>query len=214
MATARRTGGEKSKTRTDLLDAAQDLMLDEGYAAVSSRRVANRLGFNAALVYYYFENMDDLFLTLFRRMADGTLERQWRALASPQPLWALWELSRDQSNTKLSMEFIALANHRKSIKVEIAHYAERSRQLQVDAVTVALARYGVALDEYQPVALTFFLAGISRFLLVEEAFGMSLGHAEAIAIVERLLRQLEGDRLVDVDGRVLGRGHKLSSTDR
>jgi hypothetical protein len=39
-------------------------MLDEGYAAVSSRRVAHRLGFNAALVYYYFENMDDLFLTL------------------------------------------------------------------------------------------------------------------------------------------------------
>src|SRR5689334_12992297 len=47
MATARRTGGENSKTRTDLLNAAQDLMLDEGYAAVSSRRVAHRLGFNA-----------------------------------------------------------------------------------------------------------------------------------------------------------------------
>jgi hypothetical protein len=46
------------------------------------------------------------------------------------------------------MEFIALANHRKSIKVEIAPYAERSRQLQVDAVSRALARYGFAGDEY------------------------------------------------------------------
>jgi hypothetical protein len=110
------------------------------------------------------------------------------------------------------MEFIALANHRKSIKVEIAHYAERSRQLQVDAVSSALARYGVAGDECQPVALTFFLAGISRFLLVEEAFGMSLGHAEAISIVERFLRQLEGDRLLDVNGQVLGSHHGPSSS--
>jgi hypothetical protein len=69
----------------------------------------------------------------------------------------------------------------------------------------------ISTHEYQPVALTFFLAGISRFLLVEEAFGMSLGHGEAIAIVERYLRQLEGDRLVDVNGQVLGSPHGSSA---
>jgi AcrR family transcriptional regulator len=195
MSGVRRTGAENSKTRTELLDAAQDLMLAEGYASVSSRRVANRLGFNAALVYYYFENMDDLFLTLFRRMADRTFERQSDALASPQPLWALWELSRDQSNTQLSMEFIALANHRKSIKAQIVNYAERSRLVQVEAISGALERYGVPVERYQPVALMFFMSGISRYLLVEEAFGMSLGHAEAVTIVETFLREVEGERL-------------------
>jgi AcrR family transcriptional regulator len=194
MATARRKGAENSKTRADLLDAAQALMLEDGYAAVSSRGVANRLGFNAATVYYYFRTMDDLFVTLFRRMADRTLERQSEVLASAQPLWGLWELSRDQSNTRLSMEFIALAHHRESIRVEMATYSERSRRMQVQAIAGILEGYGVAGEEYQPVALMFFMAGITRYLLVEEAFGTRLGHSEAISIVERFLRRLEGDR--------------------
>ena len=40
MAPARRNGAHDSETRTALLDAAEHLMLEEGYAAVTSRRVA------------------------------------------------------------------------------------------------------------------------------------------------------------------------------
>jgi AcrR family transcriptional regulator len=36
--TARRLGTETSKTRGALLDAAERLMLEEGYAALTSRR--------------------------------------------------------------------------------------------------------------------------------------------------------------------------------
>ena len=43
MAT-RRIGAEDSATRARLLDVAQQLMLDEGYAAVTSRRVAREAG--------------------------------------------------------------------------------------------------------------------------------------------------------------------------
>lgn len=39
-ATPRRMGAENSKTRLLLLDTAQRLMLEEGYAAVGVRRVA------------------------------------------------------------------------------------------------------------------------------------------------------------------------------
>lgn len=183
--------------REDLLDSAQAIMLEEGYAAVSSRRVAARIGCTAALVYYYFDTMEDLFLTLFRRMADQTLERQRAALHTTQPLWALWELSCDASNAALSMEFIALANHHKSIKSEITDYAVRTRQIQVDVLTGVLDGYGLPSAEYQPVALMFFMAGISRYLIVEEAFGICLGHAEAVEIVERFLRRTEGEREVE-----------------
>jgi AcrR family transcriptional regulator len=203
MATARRTGAENSK-RTDLLNAAQALMLDEGYAAVSSRRVAHRLGFNAALVYYYFENMDDLFLTLFRCMADETFERQSIALASPQPLWALWELSRDQSNTKLSMEIHCLSE---PSQVHQGGNSPLCREVPAAAGRRRLQRPGPVRRRRRRVSTggpDLFLARISRFLLVEEAFGMSLGHAEAMAMVERFLRQLEGDRLVDINGQVFG----------
>jgi len=42
MASERRIGGPEAKNRGALLDAAEALMLDEGYAAVTSRKVAER----------------------------------------------------------------------------------------------------------------------------------------------------------------------------
>ena len=50
-------------------------MLEEGYAAVTSRRVAAQAGLKPQLVHYYFRTMDDLFLAAYRRRADQGLER-------------------------------------------------------------------------------------------------------------------------------------------
>jgi hypothetical protein len=66
MAPARRSPVDDSATRTALLDAASVLMLDEGYAAVTTRRVAQQPGVNNGLVSYYFGTMDGLFIELFR----------------------------------------------------------------------------------------------------------------------------------------------------
>ena len=44
MASPRRIGAPDAKNRTVLLDAAESLMLEEGYAAVTSRRVAAQAG--------------------------------------------------------------------------------------------------------------------------------------------------------------------------
>ena len=65
-----------------------------------------------------------------------------RVLKSPQPLWALWRFGTDPAFTRISMEFMALANHRKEMRAEIAYYAERFREEQRQAVTTALERYG------------------------------------------------------------------------
>ena len=67
---ARRIGATDSQSRAQLLDAAEQLMLDEGYAAVTSRRVAARAGLKPQLVHYYFRTMDDLFIEVFRRRAE------------------------------------------------------------------------------------------------------------------------------------------------
>src|SRR5262245_59714606 len=98
---ARGRGEGSASTRDALLDAAQALMLEDGYAAVTSRRVAAKAGIDAALVYYYFGTMDDLCIALFRRNAQRRAERVNAALASPQPLWALWDALREQANTVL-----------------------------------------------------------------------------------------------------------------
>ena len=194
MGSARRAGTEDSKTRSVLLDATEKLMLEEGYAAVSSRRVASVAGLNAALVYYYFGSMDDLFIAVFRRGAQRSLERQAEALRSAQPLWALWELTHSLTNTALTMEFVALANHRKAIQSEIVSYSQKFRTMQLEVISGVLNGYGIDAQRWPPVTVMLLMSGISRFLLMEEAFGIEVGHAETIALVERHIRQLEGDR--------------------
>ena len=62
--------------RTALLEAVETLILSDGYAAVTSRRVAAEAGVNPGLVYYYFGPMDNLFVEVFRRSAARVLDRQ------------------------------------------------------------------------------------------------------------------------------------------
>jgi AcrR family transcriptional regulator len=190
----RGVGGDNSTTRQALLDAAQQLMLDEGYAAVSTRRVAGMAGVNSALVSYYFGTMEGLFIELFRRGAERSYELQVEALASEQPLWALWEAIHDQSSTALTLEFVALANHRKAIRDEISRSSQRFRELQLDAVSATLEKHGVDTDEYPPLAVIVLMSGVSRFLRMEEAFDTDMGHASTVALVERFLTKLEGER--------------------
>ena len=142
MTSARRIGAPDAKNRGVLLDAAEQLMLEEGYAAVTSRRVAEKAALKPQLVHYYFRTMDDLFLAAFRRRAEEGLEVQAQVLQSRQPLWALWRFSTDPAATAITMEFIALANHRKALKAEIAYYAERFREEQQKALSAVLERYG------------------------------------------------------------------------
>jgi hypothetical protein len=91
------------------------------------------------------------------------------------------------------MEFMALANHRKEMRAEIAYYAERFRSEQREAVTAALRRYGVDSGDTPPVVWTVLMTSLSRFLVLEQAIGMSGGHAETVALVESHLRRLEGE---------------------
>src|ERR1700742_2596824 len=115
----KRKGEDSDKTarmRAAILDAAEEIMQESGYAAVSSRKVEQRAGLKSQLVHYYFKTMDDLFAAVWQRFDDRFLEHQARVLASERPLRALWERSIDPATTTLRHEFIALANHRELIR--------------------------------------------------------------------------------------------------
>lgn len=193
MTSPRRIGAPEAKNRAVLLDAAEQLMLEEGYAAVTSRRLATKAGLKPQLVHYYFRTMDDLFLEVFRRRAETGLNAQDRALESPQPLWALWRFGTEPGFAKMTMEFMALANHRKVMRSEIAYYAECFREKQRAAVEAALQRYNVDTLDVPPVVWTVLMTSISRFLVIEQGLGMSGGHTETVELVERYLRSLEGE---------------------
>lgn len=192
---ARRGNSGDPATRNALLDAAQELMLAEGYAAVTTRRIAAMVGVNSALVFYYFDTMDGLFIALFQRGAERSYARLQQALASPQPLWGFWDLIHDRSGSALTMELMALANHRKAIRAEIAESSRRFRRAQLDTLTAALERYGLDPQRWPAASVIVVLSAISRFLLIEEAFDLDIGHAETEALVEDQIRALEGDRM-------------------
>lgn len=207
MTTTRRIGAEDSATRTALLDAAMQLMLEEGYAAVTSRRVAARAGLKPQLVHYYFRTMDDLLVALVRRGAEQSLARQSRALASAQPLRAFWEYSREPAGARLTMEFSALANHRKVIRAELARYARRFRRLQREALAPVLAAAGVDLEAVPADAVLVIATAISQILAMEEALGVKIGHAQVRDLVECYLARHENG---SVAGRAPGRASQPS----
>ena len=188
---SRRIGSADSKTRARLLDAAERLMRDEGYAAVTSRRVAAEAGLKPQLVHYYFRTMDDLFVELFRRGADQNLVAFEEAVAADGSLTNLWRLNTDRRGAVITLEFVALANHRKAIRAEIAGYAERFRAAQVQAVGDALAAAGVDEDQMPPIAALLLMTGLTQMLALEDALGVSAGHDTTVEFIERALASLE-----------------------
>lgn len=193
MSVPRRIGAEDSATRAALLDAAQALMVEEGYAAVTSRKVAARAALKPQLVHYYFRTMDDLFVALVRRGAEQSRDRQAAALASDQPLWALWEMNTDRKGRAFITEMAALATHRKELRAEIAELARTLRDEQITVLTPVLDRYGVS-ETLTPEAFVTLANALGQTLVMEQALGLDAGHAAVRAVVEDLLTRYEGPR--------------------
>ncbi|OBK79005.1 TetR/AcrR family transcriptional regulator [Mycobacterium sp. 1164985.4] len=190
--------------RQRLIEATAKIMRDEGYAAATSRRVAAEAGVKQALVYYYFPTMDDLFVEVLRAGAEVSLENMRAALTDDDPLHTLWLINSDLRMTGLNTEFMALANHRKVIRAELKAYAERVRDIETAAVTVALRANGIDLDDYPPVAVSMLIAQIARSLCNEDAVGVTLGHDEMRAFMRRWMRSLKDS---------LGASHGRRSSD-
>lgn len=180
-----------SVTRDLLIDATAQVMVDDGYAAATSRRVAARAGVKPALVHYYFPTMDELYLDVFRRGAAAYLERQQQALASERPLHAFWDTLIGPKDTRLLLEFMGLANHRKDIRAEIAAWFARWRDEQIAALTAVARGQGLDTDAFPPAGLAVIVAAIGRMLVLEQQLGTTNGHDEAVALVNRFIDRLE-----------------------
>ena len=73
------------------------------------------------------------------------------------------------------MEFIALANHRKEIAVEIAEQVAESRQAQLEALQRLTGTAGVVGDDLSPEAMLVLIASVSRTIALEESLGLERG---------------------------------------
>jgi AcrR family transcriptional regulator len=194
MATsARRVGAETSKTRDALLDCVEKMMLEDGYASVSYRALAARAKVTPSLVQYYFPNTDDIFVAAIKRYSERGLAHLKRELErrTDDPLRAVWEYSWDEATGALITEFMALGNHRKSIRNEIAAVTESVRKIQLDALIAKFGKDAKPIGDLSLPALQLLMSGLPKFLNLEKGIGVESAHAEVTEAFERYLDSVE-----------------------
>jgi AcrR family transcriptional regulator len=194
MAEPRRPRAATEEKRQRLLDATEEIMLGDGYAAVSSRSVATKVGINAPLVHYYFPTIDDLFVAVLLRRAQPNVDHMAEALASPQPLRAWWDLASDTRGAALFTELMAAANHRPALKAELGVVARDFRRMQMDLLPTLLEEYGLDPDKLTPPLVAAAMQGLAFGLVQDQVAGYDTSSDEARAAMERLLDDLEARR--------------------
>jgi AcrR family transcriptional regulator len=186
-----RSVSKRRDNRALILETTEMLMREEGYAAVSTRRVAKEAGLKPPLVHYYFATTDDLFLAVFRYAAEKEVAKLSQAVESEASLQSVWTTYCSREQTALAIEFMALANHRKAIREEIAAMTERERRRRAEILGSLINLDSVPLDGRSAAGLNVLLIGVARTLVMEQGLGVSLGHADANRLVEWGLRQLQ-----------------------
>ena len=197
MAQERRPRAATVEKRKRILDATEEIMLKDGYAAVSSRSVATAVGIQAPLVHYYFPTIDDLFVAVLQRRARRNVQLMAGALASPEPLRAWWELASDPRGTALFVELLAAANHRAALKAEVGQIAREVRRMQMGALDTLLDEYGIDAEEFPPPLIAAAIQGLAFSAVQDQAAGYDTAPDEAIAAMDRLVERLEARRARD-----------------
>jgi AcrR family transcriptional regulator len=182
---------ESGGVRDAILDATESIMVEEGYAAVSSRRVAERAGLKSKLVHYYFRTMEDLFVAVYERSEKDFLRRHLEAATSRNPIRALWDLSLQAKRTRLSQELLALGNHKKAVGKITARVIDQIHSINTAFIGKYLDEVGVDRTKYPPVVISYFITGVTRSIVADDTLGLAGGRAEIAAFVERLLDELE-----------------------
>src|SRR3954471_7116759 len=147
MAEPRQPRAATAEKRRRILDAVERIMLRDGYAAVTSRRVEAESGLK---LHYHFGTLDDLFVAVVRRRGESNVAHLAEAFASPEPLRAWWRLLSEPRGNALLVELTAAANHRPALQAEVAAFARQVRRMQVEALDSLLTVYGIDADLYPP----------------------------------------------------------------
>jgi AcrR family transcriptional regulator len=194
MAAGRRPRAATEEKRRRILDATEEIMLKEGYAAVSSRSVATAVGIQAPLVHYYFATLDDLFVEVLQRRAGRNVERMAAALLSPEPLRAWWDLASDPRGTAMFVELLAAANHRPALKAEVGGIAREVRRMQMEVLERLLPEYGLDPELFPPPLVAAAIQGLAFSAVQDDVAGYDTAADEAIAAMGRLIDRLEAGR--------------------
>jgi AcrR family transcriptional regulator len=189
----------RKKARDALLDAAQRLLIDVGYAKVTTRELAAAAGVNQGLVHYYFGSVEEVLFQALERYSDALLERQRAMYAGPESFLEKWRtaagyLKEDLAAgyPKVGFELAALGWNHPRFRERSAAVLNRWREVLTVAMEGALREYGLDAERF-PLAGVVSLVMTSQLgLMFESLAGIEQGHAELSGMIEGWFTELSG----------------------
>jgi AcrR family transcriptional regulator len=187
-----------------LMDAAEHLLYEVGYAGISTRAVAEAAGLNHGLVHYYFGSMDELLTQTLQRFVDQLADALEALYADPSLTFAeKWRLGArfwiDEPTSrfpKILLELLAMGWNMPELRTRLTAVHARFRGIFEHYFGQAMLEYG--LDESQ-FPLKVIVAAVTSFqlgLIVEGLSSVTEGHEALLDWIQSWVDSLEGNRRI------------------
>jgi AcrR family transcriptional regulator len=173
----------RSAAEEALLDAAERLLVDVGYAGITTRKLAEEAGVNHGLVHYYFGSNENLLARSLERFTERLLERQRELYGSDLPFVEKWRtamrylVSEDVTYEKVWLELQAMAWNDAGVRERLARVNAEWRAVLTEAFREPHRELGIEmpLEALVSLVITFNLG-----IIVERLGGVATGHAELL----------------------------------
>jgi AcrR family transcriptional regulator len=173
----------RSAAEEALLDAAERLLVDVGYAGITTRRLAEEAGVNHGLVHYYFGSVENLLVRALERFTERMIERQRALYASDEPFVEKWRtamrylVAEDVTYEKVWLELQALAWNDEGLRDRLARVNGEWCAVLTEAFREPHRELGIEmpLDALVSLVITFNVG-----IMVERLGGIETGHAELL----------------------------------
>jgi AcrR family transcriptional regulator len=183
------------------LDAAERLLIEVGYAGITTRRLASEAGLNPGLVHYYFGSLDEVLLQALQRFTARLIERQRAMYETDVPFIEKWRRAMEyleddlaSGYPKILLELQALGWNRPDIREGIARVNAQWREVLTEAFEKAADEYGLEPAAFPLDALVSLVMTFNQGIELERLSGISQGHEELLAWIDRWLQSLEEAR--------------------
>jgi AcrR family transcriptional regulator len=181
-----------------LLDAAERLLINEGYAAISTRRVAAEAELNHGLIHYYFGSMEELLVQVLERFTRGLIDRQREMYSQDIAFIEKWRsamayLDSDRASgyQKIWLELQAVAWNRPELRERVAGVNAEWRAVLTDAFARAARDYGIDTRDFSVSAIVSLVMTFNEGIILERLSGITDGQSELLDAIERSLEKLE-----------------------
>jgi AcrR family transcriptional regulator len=181
-----------------LLDAAEALLVEVGYASITVRRLAERAGVNHGLVHYYFGSMEEVFLQTLERFTDRLILRQQELYAAEVPFGEKWRTAMgyltddfESGYQKVWLELQAMSWNDAELRARVAAVLERWTGVLRPAFAAGLEELGVDTTRFPADAVVALVATFNQGLMLERLTGADSGHALLLDAIDRWVRSLE-----------------------